>query len=345
MSQIAEKFCFDGNIRSVEPLGGGFINSTFLVKTQGDTPDYILQKKNKSIFPNVPSMMDNIVKVTEHIRKKVEKAGGDPDREVMNVVKAVDGRPYAVDEEGEYWAACRFIPDTVSHEIADSPRLAYKGGEGIGKFQMQLSDFSEPLFETIPGFHNLRFRFEQWDKVLRADRAGRVGEVSKEIEEIERRREEMMKFWKLVEDGTLPRRITHNDTKLSNILFDKDDNVLCVIDLDTVMSNTVRADYGDAIRSFANTGAEDDPNLDNVEVNLDIYRAYTEGYLSQTRQFLSPAELEYLPFGPRFITFEQTLRFLMDYLDGDRYYKTAYPGHNLVRARAQQKLLESLEKM
>lgn len=343
LKRITEKFQTEGKITDIKPLGEGFINSTYIVKTEGNSPDYILQKKNKSIFPNVPMMMDNIVRITEHIANKISARGGNPAKEVLTVVKTHDGLPYFKDEEDEYWAMCLFIPDTVGHDIADSPRLAYKGGEGLGKFQMLLSDFTQPLYETIKGFHNLRHRFMQWDESLRADNAGRKKDVAREIEEIEKRRDEMMKFWHLVEDGTIPKRVTHNDTKLSNILFDKDDNVICMIDLDTVMSNTILADYGDAIRSFANTGAEDDQNLDRVSVNREIYNAYTEGYLSQTRGFLTEIEKEYMPFGPRFITFEQTLRFLMDYIDGDKYYRIAYPQHNLVRARAQQKLLESIE--
>lgn len=344
LNNIANSFQLEGNIKTIEPLGGGFINSTYLVKTEGDSPDYILQRKNRNIFKDIPGMMDNIVRVSSHIADKVTAEGGNPQREAMTIVNATDGNPYFVDDEGEYWTVSVFIPDTITYEKADTPQLAFKGGEGIGKFQMQLADFEQSLNPTIPGFHDLRFRFSQWDEALRNNKAGRLNKVAAEIDWIEQRRSEMLDFWKLVENGTLPKRVTHNDTKLSNILFDKEGNVLCVIDLDTVMSNTVLADYGDAIRSFANTGLEDDPNLANVGVNPEIYRAYTDGFLSLTGNVLTEAELEYLSFGPRYITFEQVLRFLMDYIDGDTYYRIEYPEHNLVRTHAQQKLLESLER-
>lgn len=343
LKNIASAFQTEGKITSITPLGGGFINSTFLVETEGSTPDYILQRKNKEIFRNVPAMMENIVKVSEHLAHKVTQAGGNADRNVMKVVKTPDGSPFVVDGDGEYWTMSVFIPGTVSHEVADSPRLAFKGGEGIGDFQRQLADFVEPLYPTIEGFHDLEYRFKQWDEAVKNNRANRVNDLHEEIEWIESRRDKMTAFWNHVKDGELPKRVTHNDTKLSNILFDKDDNVLCVIDLDTVMSNTVLADYGDAIRSFANTGAEDDTDLGNVGLDREMFREYTRGYLSKAAGMLNDTEKEWLAFGPLYITFEQTLRFLMDYIDGDIYYRISYPEHNLVRAKAQNRLLESME--
>lgn len=340
---IANEFALEGNIVEIKPLGPGFINDTYIVKTDDGNPDYILQRKNRNIFPDVPAMMDNILAVTEHIRRKVVAAGGDPLREVLTVVMTNDGAPYHKDADGEFWAVCRFIEGSKTYEKADTAELAYKGGEGIGLFQSQLSDFDGELSETIKGFHNIRHRFNQWDESLRRNAAGRKDSVADEIEWIEQRRGEMMEFWQKVENGELPRRVTHNDTKISNILFDSEGRVLCVIDLDTVMSSTSLNDFGDAIRSYANTGAEDDPNLDNVGINLDIFREYARGYLDQRRDTLTPSELDHLAFSARYITYEQVLRFLMDYIDGDTYYKTAYPDHNLVRARAQRRLLESME--
>lgn len=340
---IAQKFALEGTIQEIKPLGPGFINDTFIITTRGDAPDYILQRKNKNIFPNVPEMMNNILAVTAHIRKKTEEAGGDPLREVLTVVPTTDGKPFFKDEDGEYWAVCRFIDGSVTYECADTPLLAYKGGRGIGKFQSQLADFHGELAETIKGFHNIRHRFEQWDESVKADKAGRVKDLTEEISWIESRRQQMLDFWTLVEDGTIPRRVTHNDTKISNILFDRHGEVMCVIDLDTVMSSTSLNDFGDAIRSYANTGAEDDPNLDNVGIDLEMFGAYTKGYLEERRDSLTRTELDHLAFAARYITFEQVLRFLMDYIDGDTYYKTAYAEHNLVRARAQYKLLTSIE--
>ncbi len=337
---IAERFDLEGTIASIKPLGEGFINDTFVIRTEGDAPDYILQRKNHAVFPDVPGMMENILAVTEHIKAKV----ADPLRETLTVVRARDGKLY-VEDEGNFWAVCLFIADTSSFDRADSPELAYQGGVGIGRFQALLADFDKPLNETIKGFHNIRHRFAQWDAAVAADAAGRVASLAEEIGWVESRRREMLDFWSLVEDGTIPTHVTHNDTKISNILFDKPTGkVLCAIDLDTVMSSTSLNDFGDAIRSYANTGAEDDRDPDNVELSIEMFRAYADGYLSQQRATMTQSELDWLAFSARYITFEQVLRFLMDYIDGDKYYKTAYPEHNLVRTRAQYKLLQSMER-
>lgn len=337
---IAHLFDLEGVVAEIKPLGEGFINDTFIVRTEGDAPNYILQRKNHLIFPDVPAMMENILAVTEHIKRKVE----DPMRETLTVIRAKDGKLYA-EVEGNFWAVCLFIEGTSSYDRADSPELAYQGGVGIGRFQALLADFTEPLSETIKGFHNIRHRFAQWDATIAADPVGRVKELEEEISWIESRREQMLAFWSKVEDGTIPTHVTHNDTKISNILFDAaSGEVLCAIDLDTVMSSTSLNDFGDAIRSYTNTGAEDDKNLDNVEMDLEMFRAYTAGYLSQQRATMVESEFEYLAFSGLYITFEQVLRFLMDYIDGDKYYKTAYEGHNLVRTHAQYKLLQSMER-
>ena len=338
--QIASQFAIEGEIVTIEPLGEGFINDTYVVTTAGSAPNYILQRKNHHVFPNVPAMMENIKAVTDHIKAKV----ADPMRETLTVVSAVDGKLYVQDGEN-YWAVCLYIPDTVTYERADSLELAYQGGVGIGRFQALLADFTAPLSETIKGFHNIRWRFEQWDATIAEDRVGRVKEVQAEIAWVEERRDEMLAFWSKVESGEIPTRVTHNDTKISNILFDKPSGrVLCAIDLDTVMSSTSLNDFGDAIRSYTNRGAEDDRCLDNVEMDIDMFRAYAEGYLSEQRATMSSSEKEWLAFSARYITFEQVLRFLMDYIDGDKYYKTAYADHNLVRTHAQYKLLQSIER-
>lgn len=356
MLAIAQKFETTGKISGIRPLGPGFINDTFIVNTEGkDASRYILQRKNHLIFPDVPGMMKNIEMVTDHIRKKVVAAGGDPLREVLTVIRrnpetmteserqAPAGHLYYKDGNGNFWAMCLFIEGSVTYEKADTPLLCYKGGEGIGRFQAQLSDFTTPLSETIKGFHNIRWRFRQWDEALEKDAAGRVKDLAEEIGWIDSRRKEMLDFWSKVEDGTIPTRVTHNDTKISNILFDGKGDVLCVIDLDTCMSSTSLNDFGDAIRSYTNTGAEDDRDLANVSMSMSMFEAYTRGYLSQRKGNLTDSEIENLAFSARYITYEQVLRFLMDYIDGDKYYKTAYPGHNLVRTRAQYRLLQSIE--
>ena len=337
--EIASQFAIEGEIACIKALGEGFINDTFVVTTEGEKPNYILQRKNHIVFPDVPGMMDNIKAVTEHIKAKV----ADPMRETLTVVPAKDGKLYVQDGEN-YWAVCLFIPETSSYDRADSPELAYQGGVGIGRFQALLADFDKPLNETIKGFHNIRWRFQQWDATIAADPAGRVKEVQEEISWVESRREEMLSFWSLVEDGTIPTHVTHNDTKISNILFDKPTGkVLCAIDLDTVMSSTSLNDFGDAIRSYTNTGAEDEKCLDKVEMDINMFRAYAEGYLSERKATMTASEKEWLAFAGIYITYEQVLRFLMDYIDGDRYYKIAYHDHNLVRTRAQYKLLQSME--
>lgn len=344
LTHICNHFQLEGTILTVKPLGEGFINDTLIISTaEATAPNYILQRKNKNIFTNIPAMMDNIQRVTTHLKKKIVAAGGDPDREALTVVPTKDGNLYYQDEDGEFWAICTFIDNTIAYQKADTPALAYQGGKGIGKFQAMLSDFTEPLADILPGFHNIRYRFKQWDEVLAKDPVGRKATVSNEIQWIENRREEMLHFWKLVENGTIPTRITHNDTKINNILFDRQGNVLCVIDLDTVLSSTCLNDYGDAMRSYTNTGLEDDENLDRVSMNLDIFRGYTQGYLSETANFLNQAEIDYLAFSAKYITYEQVLRFLMDYIDGDKYYKVKNQMHNLTRTRAQYKLLLSME--
>ncbi len=344
LEKIASQFKLEGSVDRVEPMGEGFINDTFIIHNKEEqAPNYLLQRKNKRIFTNVPAMMENIWKVTTHIKKKVIARNGDPMREAMTVVPAVDGKLYYQDEEGEYWAVCVFISDTITYQAATTPELAYQGGKGIGLFQSMVSDLKEPLTDILPGFHNIRYRFNQWDVVLAKDPAGRKAKLATEIGWVESRREEMLNFWKLVENGEIPTRVTHNDTKINNILFDQNGEVLCAIDLDTVLNSTCLNDFGDAMRSYTNTGAEDDENLDAVSCNLAIFEGFTKGYLSQAISFLTPKELEYLAFSARYITYEQVLRFLMDYIDGDNYYKIKSPEHNYQRTLAQYKLLTSME--
>ena len=344
MNNICNAFKIDGAVASVMPLGEGFINDTYVVKNSDPTKfDYILQRKNGNIFKNIPDMVSNIDRVTAHLKKKITEAGGKELRETITLIKTLDEKLYYKDDKSNYWVMMILIPETITYSKADSIELAFKGGAGIGKFQSLLADFKESLVDILPGFHNMRFRFEQWDDTLRRDPLGRVKELSNEISWIESRREEMLAFWALYEMGELPQRVTHNDTKISNILFDQHGEVQSVIDLDTVLNATCLNDFGDAIRSYTNSGDEDDENLDRVSMDLDIFRAYTNGYLSEAKEFLNSCEKENLAYSARYITFEQVLRFLMDYIDGDNYYKIKSPRHNLIRTRAQYKLLQSME--
>lgn len=344
LKKIAANFQLTGEVENVETMGEGFINDTFIIRTTGESaPDYLLQRKNKRIFTNVPAMMENIQKVTAHMKEKVIARKGNHLREVLTVVPAVDRKLYFQDEEGEFWAVCIFIADTITYQAAKTPELAFQGGKGIGKFQSMVADLKEPLTDILPGFHNIRYRFGQWDNVLANDPVGRKAKLTNEISWIESRREEMLDFWKLVESGEIPTRVTHNDTKINNILFDQNGEVLCIIDLDTVLNSTCLNDFGDAMRSYTNTGMEDDTDLSNVSCDIRIFEGFTRGYLSETIGFLNEKELEYLAFSAKYITYEQVLRFLMDYIDGDKYYKIKHPEHNYQRTLAQYKLLTSME--
>lgn len=338
--EIAGRFRLGEKPVAVKPLGEGFINDTYMVYTGSEVPQYILQRKNHLIFTDIPAMMDNIVRVSAHIATKV----ADPGRQSLSVVPALDGNPFWRDGDGNWWTVCRFIRGSWSYDRADSPSLAYLGGRGLGKFHRQVADFNEPLAETIKGFHDIRFRFEQWDASLSRDAAGRVGQLREEISWIESRRERMLAFREKYEKGIIPSRVTHNDTKISNFLFDADSGeLLCAIDLDTLMRSTLLNDTGDALRSYTNTGAEDDRNPDNVSMDMDMFKSYMDGYLEEASGILTEQERENLAFSGLYITYEQVLRFLMDYIDGDVYYKTAYAEHNLVRTRAQYRLLQSME--
>lgn len=342
LQQIVAQFDIVGVVTEVKPLGNGLINTTYKVNTEGDAPDYVLQHVNNAIFPDVEMLMGNIVAVTEHIRAKYEAEGvADIDRKVLKFVPAKDGKYFYFDGE-KYWRVMVFIPDTTSM-TAVTPESSYIVGETFGNFQAMLADIPAQLGETIKDFHNMEFRLWQLREAVKENKAGRLSEVQWLVDELEKRAEEMCKGERLYREGKLPKRICHCDTKVDNILFDREGKVLCVIDLDTVMPNFVFSDFGDFLRSAANTGREDDQNLDNVNFNMDIFKAFTEGYLKSAKSFLTPLEIENLPYAAALFPYMQTVRFLADYINGDTYYKTQYAEHNLVRSKAQFKLLCSVE--
>ena len=289
-------------------------------------------------------LQNNIQVVTSHIRKKLEAKGEtDIDRKVLTFLPTKDGKLYYSDGDS-YWRVCLFIPNSKSYEEV-TPGLSYEAGKAFGDFQTMLADLPEgSLGETIPNFHNMEFRLQQFHDAIRSNAAGRLEEVKDLVDEIEKRAEAMCIQERLYREGKLKKRTNHCDTKVNNILFDANsDQVLCVIDLDTVMPGFVLSDIGDFIRTAGNTGAEDDENLDNVNVNIPIFQAYTKGYMEKAKAFLTPIEIRMLPYGGRLLTYMQTVRFLTDYLNGDIYYKIHSPKHNLIRAKAQFKLLQSLE--
>ncbi len=344
LSDIVLNFNVKEVITDVKPLGEGLINDTFRVFVEGnESPKYVLQRINNAIFQDVDMLQDNIEKVTNHIRKKlVERNENDIDRKVLNFIKTKDGKNYYFDGE-KYWRLMVFINDSFTYQ-AVTPEYSYTAGLAFGEFQSMLSDIEETLGETIPSFHNIELRLNQLKDAVEKDAVGRVKEVRYYLDEIEKRAEAMCLGEQLHREGKLPKRICHCDTKVNNMLFDKDGNVLCVIDLDTVMPSFIFSDFGDFLRSAANTGAEDDKNLDNVDFNMEIFKAFTKGYLEGTKSFLLPVERENLPYAAKLFPYMQTVRFLADYINGDTYYKIQYPEHNLVRTKAQWKLFECAEK-
>ena len=342
---IISHFDIQGDVEEVRPLGKGLINDTLLVKTKSDdTPDYVMQRINHHIFTDVDTLQRNIEAVTRHIRKKLSEAGAeDIDRKVLTFLNVKDSeRTYWHDGEN-YWRMMVYIPDAYTLE-AVTPETSYNAGVAFGNFQAMLVDIPDTLKESIPDFHNMEFRLQQLREAVASDPAGRVAGVKEIIDEMEARSYDMCRAEQLHREGKLPKRICHCDTKVNNMMFDSDGKILCVIDLDTVMPSYVFSDYGDFLRTGACTAPEDEPDLDKVEFDMDIFRAFTRGYLSSAKQFLSPMEIENLPYAAAMFPFMQAVRFLTDYINGDTYYKISYPEHNLVRTRAQMKLLHSIDK-
>lgn len=341
--------CFraEGEFLSGHSFGPGHIHDTYRICTAGkESDDYILQRLNTNVFRDIPRLQENMERVTAHLRQKIsEIPGSDVKRECLTLMPADDtGKSFHVDENGNFWRMFIFISDHRSYERVDSYDRAFEGGRIIGRFQSMLADMpGEPLHETIPDFHNIARRLETFHRVIEKDPAGRVTSVIREIEEIVSREEEMKVIIRLGEEGKIPLRITHNDTKFNNILFDENDRALLIIDLDTVMPGYVHYDFGDAIRTATNRADEDSEDLSSVSMDIDIYRAYAEGYLKAARETLNETEIGHLAFSPKLLTYIMATRFLTDYIDGDNYYKIRYPQHNLQRNRVQIALLKDME--
>jgi thiamine kinase-like enzyme len=346
LSKIYDSFLADGSFSSAVVCGSGHIHDTFRIKTsEKDKDDYILQRLNNRVFRNIPELQDNIERVTNHIRKKLLSIpGADVMRECLTVIMAKNGKSWVEDEDGSFWRMFIYIPDHRSYDKVDTPEKAVEGGKAIGRFQALLADLpGKPLYETIPFFHDIGKRLETFLSAVQNDKADRKKSTRGEIEFILKRSEEMKIILKLGKEGKIPLRITHNDTKFNNILLDENDKALCLIDLDTVMPGYVHYDFGDVIRTAANTADEDEKDLSKVKMDLELFGAFAEGYLSETRDTLNDVEKEYLAFAPRLLTYTMAVRFLTDYLDGDTYYKIHHEHHNLQRAKAQLKLIENME--
>lgn len=343
---IALKFEISEKITDVKPLGEGLINDTYKVFVQGvSEPKYVLQHINNTIFQDVDMLQDNIEKVTNHIRRKLMVSEvsevSKVDRHVLRFLKTKDGKNYYFDGK-KYWRLMVFVNDSITYQ-AVTPEYSYIAGKSFGEFESMLSDLKESLGEIIPDFHNIEFRLKQLRDAVAEDKVGRVKEVQYYIDEIEKRAGKMTLGERLFREGKLPKRICHCDTKVNNMLFDKDGNVLCVIDLDTVMPSFIFSDYGDFLRTAANTAAEDEPDLNKIDFNMEIFKAFTKGYVEGTKDFLLPIEKENLPYAAMLFPYMQAVRFLADYINGDTYYKIKYPEHNLVRTKAQWKLFECAE--
>lgn len=339
---IVSHFATEGTVSDIRPLGNGLINDTYKVTTgEADAPDYVLQRVNTTVFTDVDMLMDNIAAVTRHIRKKLEAANvTDIDRKVLRFIAADGGKLYHREADGTVWRMMVFIPNAKTYE-AVTPEYSYFAGNAFGHFEDMLVDIPEKLGEVIPDFHNMEFRMKQLREVIEKNPAGRVGEdtVMQLLDLIGKDAEEMCKAERMGREGKLPKRVCHCDTKVNNMMFDEEGHVLCVIDLDTVMPSFVFSDYGDFLRSAANTTAEDDPDMSHVAFNEEIFKAFTRGYIEGAR-FLTPMETENLPYAVALFPFMQSVRFLWDYLSGDHYWKCKYPQHNLDRARNQMRLYQ-----
>ena len=337
MQKAINYFHVEGTPVECKVFGHGHINYTYKITT--DTGhEYILQRINKNVFKDPESLMENVSAVSEFLRKRVD----DP-RSALHFIPADGGKFYHKDSRGEYWRVYEFVGGFCL-EAAETPEDFYESAIAFGNFQEMLRDFpAEKLHETIPEFHNTVNRYVLFEDALEQDMCNRAKSVEQEIGFIMARKGEAGMLQRMRESGELPLRVTHNDTKLNNVLLDRGTRkALCVLDLDTVMPGLSLYDYGDSIRFGASTAAEDEPDLGKVGIDLDLYRTYTEGYMRACPS-MTEAEIRMLPWGARIITLELGVRFLTDYLEGDQYFKTAYPEHNLVRARTQLRLVADME--
>ena len=347
ISQILAAYALPGTVAEVARHGKGHINDTFCVvcKTpEGCTVRFILQRLSQAAFPHPEEVMENFVGITSYLRREILAEGGDPMRETLSLVKTGDGADFVTDADGRAWRLMPFIENADCYQSA-TPELFAASGRAFGRFQYMLRDYpARTLHETIPHFHDTESRFEQFLAALEADKMNRAEGVSPEVQFILRRKADCGVALRALREGKLPLRVTHNDTKLNNILIDRDTHEgICIIDLDTTMPGLAINDFGDSIRFGANHCMEDEQDLTKVNFDISLYEVFTRGFLEGARGSLTSAELEYLPWGARLMTLECGLRFLTDYLDGDHYFHVSHPRQNLDRARTQLKLVKDME--
>ncbi len=348
IEEAVQQFALEGTVETYEPYGSGHINDTYRVTCRledGSTKYYILQRMNKEIFTKPVELMENVVNVTSYLRKIIIEKGGNPERETLNIILTKDGKNFYVDSIGEYWRVYVFIEDAFSYDAVEKPEDFYASALAFGDFQSLLADYpAETLHETIEGFHDTKKRFARFKEVLAADVMGRAASVQEEIQFVLDHEETANILGDLQAAGELPLRVTHNDTKLNNIMIDKATGKgLCVIDLDTVMPGLAINDFGDSIRFGASTAAEDEIDLDKVTCSMDLFDIYTKGFIEGCKGSLTAKEIEMLPMGAKVMTYECGMRFLTDYLEGDVYFKIHRENHNLDRARTQFKLVADME--
>ena len=346
--EVTNAFATQHTLVGALPYGSGHINDTFVAHYQpeeGHCKRYIFQRINTSVFKNPYELMDNIEHVTDYLRECIIKENGDPERETLHIIRTTDGKNVYQDSEGKFWRAYDFIEETITLQQANTPEDFYESAVAFGDFQRKLAGFDASILnESIKDFHNTRVRFENFEKAVEADILDRAKLCKEEIEFAMARKNEASILVDMLKNGELPLRVTHNDTKLNNVLLDEHTRKgICVIDLDTVMPGLAGYDYGDSIRFGASTGAEDETDLSKISMSLELFDIYTKGFMETAGNALTDTEIEMLPMCAKMMTFECGIRFLTDYLQGDTYFKTHRPGHNLDRTRTQFKLVADME--
>ena len=347
MEQVRDAFAFAGVYSEAEELKSGLINNTYRLRyalPDGGARDYILQQINTTVFKKPDEVMQNVRGVTEFLAAKYVEMGVDPARRVLRLIPTRDGKFMHVDAQGRCWRAYDFVTGAVALDRAETADQFKEAGRGFGAFQRMLADYpAEKLHETIPGFHNTRARFDVLEASAAKNAAGRIDAAAAELEFLRANRALLCEIVDGLDGGSIPLRVTHNDTKINNVMLDAvTGEALCVIDLDTIMPGTLLWDFGDAIRFGASTAVEDEPDTSKIDLDMNLFRAFAEGFLAEMGESITQREAELLPRGVENMAGELAARFLTDYLDGDVYFKTAYPEHNLVRARAQIALLKAI---
>lgn len=347
LNQIIKQFPFDGTLKNAEATGSGLINTTYKLTFSDGNQDfrYILQMINTEVFKNPDELMSNIMNVTSFLRNKIALDGGNPNRETLTFLYTKENAPYYRDDEGHCWRAYIYIGSCYTCNSVDSPIKAERSGKAFGRFQGLLSDYPiDNLFETIPDFHNTPVRYEAFKKAIEADAMGRLESVKAEVEFALSREKDASKLTDMIKSGELPVRVTHNDTKINNVLFDKITNdAFCVIDLDTIMPGLSLYDFGDAIRAGGVKSDENEKDLSKYGLDIELYKGFVKGFLSSAGKALTKNEVDNFAFSAKLMGLECGVRFLTDYLNGDTYFKIEYPEHNLVRCRTQFKLVTDVE--